>query len=79
MLVGYFGPQGERGREDSAQIANFISTFSIVVESVGVGGGDAFGCDASNGPVNILTAVLFAAAAEDGRAANAHFGPLNDS
>ena len=38
--------------------------------------------DASNGPVNILTAVLFAA--EDERAAraasaNEHFGSLNDS
>ena len=74
---------GERG----ARIANFISTFSIVLqweeeeEGVGVMRAQSlsFG-DASNGPVNILTAVLFAAAAaEDGRAANAHFGPLNDS
>ena len=63
-----------------ARIANFIPTF-FHCPACGEGVGPvmraqspSFGV-ASNGPVNILTAVLFAGAER----ADEHFGSLNDS
>ena len=65
-----------------ARIANFIPTFfHCPAKGVGVMRAQSlsFGV-ASNGPVNILTAMLFAGAERAAQAAaNEHFGSLNDS
>ena len=81
MLVGYFGPQGKGGREGRTApklpilSPLFLLSWSVSVVALVRAQANSFG-DASNGPVNILTAVLFAGADER---ADEHFGSLNDS